>query len=122
MKICGLKVLVARVFAASENGVQPVKTTVEIESDLITDYKNKLKTDDFPISDPFKISRGWMEEDEGMALWPMLSYPDMFNFLLFFPSELGSKDLSYYKNSKAYSYYKSGWLQPLQYHNLSGCR
>ena len=32
------KELVARVFAASENGVQPVKPVVEKESDLITDY------------------------------------------------------------------------------------
>ena len=36
-----------------------------------------------------------------------------------FPSELGSKDLNDYKNSKAYSYHKSGWLQPLLYHNLA---
>ena len=42
LKICGLKVtgtkkkeLVASVFAASENGVQPVTTAVEIESDCI---------------------------------------------------------------------------------------
>ena len=47
--------MVARVFAAGENGVQPVKIAVEIESDLITDYKNKLKIDDFPIPDSFKI-------------------------------------------------------------------
>ena len=49
----------------------------------------------------------------------MLSYPDIFNFLMFYRSELGSKDLSDYKNSKAYSYYKSGWFQPLQCHNIS---
>ena len=48
-----------------------------------------------------------MEEDEGMVSWPMLSYPDIFNFLMFYRSELGSKDLSDYKNSKAYSYYQS---------------
>ena len=35
------KVLMAQVFAASENEVQHVKTVVEIESNLITDYKNK---------------------------------------------------------------------------------
>ena len=63
-----------------------------------------------------------MEEDEGMAFWPMLSYPDIFNFLMFYPSELGSKDLSDYMNSKAYSYYESEWLEPLQYHNLSGSK
>ena len=57
-----------------------------------------------------------------MTFWPMLSYPDIFDFLMFYPSELGSKDLSDYKNSKAYSCYESGWLQPLQYHNLSGSK
>ena len=64
------------------------------------------------------IHHGWMGEDEGMAFWPMLSYPDIFNFLMFYPSELGSKDLSDYKNRNTYSYYKSGWLQLLQHHNL----
>ena len=111
--------MVARVFAFSENGVQPVKTVVEIESDLITYYKNKLKISDFPTPDPFKIPHGWMEEVEEMAFWPMLSYQDIFNFLMFYPSELVSKDLGDYKNSKGYRYYKSGSLQPLQYHNLS---
>ena len=103
LKIRGLKVtetkkeLVVRVFAASGNGVQPVKSVVEIEPDLVTNYKNKLEIDDFPIPDPFKLPHGWMEEDEGMAFWSVLSYPDIFNFLMFYPSELGSKDLSDYK-------------------------
>ena len=44
-----------------------------------------------------------MEEDEGMEFWPMLSYPDIFDFLLFYSSELGSKDLTDYKNGKTYS-------------------
>ena len=37
-------------------------------------------------------------------------------------SELGSKDFTDYKNSKVYSYYNLGWVQPLQYHNLSGSK
>ena len=40
---------------------------------------------------------------------------------MFYQSELG-KDLSDYKNSKAHNYYKPGWFQPLQYHNLSGSK
>ena len=43
------------IFAASKNGVQPLRKAIEIESDLVTDYKNKLKIDDFPIPDPYKI-------------------------------------------------------------------
>ena len=35
----------------------------------------------------------------------MLSYPDIFNFLMLYPSKLDIKELSDYKNSKAYSYY-----------------
>ena len=41
---------------------------------------------------------------------------------MFYPTQLGSTDLSYCKNSKAYSYYKSGWLQPLYFHKLSGSK
>ena len=59
--------------------------------------------------------RRWSHES-----WPMLLYPDIFNYLMLFPSELGSKDLNDYKNFKACSYHKSGWLQPLLYHNFAG--
>ena len=57
-----------------------------------------------------------------MTFWPMLSYLDIFSFLMFYPSQLDIKDLSDYKNNKTYSYYKSKWLQPLQYHNISGIK
>ena len=48
LRIRGLKVngrkheLVARVFAASENGVKPVKTAVKVEADLKTEHLAKL--------------------------------------------------------------------------------
>ena len=58
--------LVARVFAASENGVKSIKTTVEVEADLKTEYLAKLKIDDRNIPHPFKIPHGWMNEDKGM--------------------------------------------------------
>ena len=93
---------------------------MEVKADLKTEYLAKLKIDDRNIPDPFKISHGWMNEEEGMKFWPMVLYPNIFNYLMFFPSELGSKDLNDFKSSKAYSYHKSGWLQPLLYHNLTG--
>ena len=46
--------LVARVFAASENGVKPIKNVVEIEADLKTEHLAKLKIDDKNISDHLK--------------------------------------------------------------------
>ena len=110
----------ARVFSASESGVKPIITVAEVETDLKTQYLLKLNINDRNIPDPFKIPHGWMNEDEGMKFWPMLLYPDIFNYLMFFASELGSKDLIDNKNSKAYSYHKSGWLELLLYHNLTG--
>ena len=51
LRICGLKrngrkkVLVARVFAANENCDKVIKTAVETEDDLKTEYLAKLKID-----------------------------------------------------------------------------
>ena len=80
----------------------------------------KLNIDGKAIPDPVKIHGGWMEEDDGVVFWPMLSALDIYSYIMFFPSELGSTDLSDYKQCKAYSYFCNGWLQPLLYHNLSG--
>ena len=60
--------LVARVFVAVENNVQPVKTAVEVEKDLKLCYEKKLNVDGRNIPDPMKIPHGWMEEDEGTFL------------------------------------------------------
>ena len=52
----------------------------------------------------------------------MLLYPDILNYLTFYPTELGSTDLSDYENLKAESYYKAGWLKPLYFHKSSGSK
>ena len=49
----------------------------------------------------------------------MTLYPDIYNFLAFHPSELASTDLCDYKTSKAYSYYREGWLSSLNYQEVS---
>ena len=71
------------------------------------------------LLDSFKVLHGWMNEEEGMKFWLMLLYPDTFNYLIFFPSEIGSKGLNDYRISKVNSYQKSGWLQPFLYYNLT---
>ena len=102
--------------------MKPVKTAVELEAVLKYEYSKKLAVDDRKIPDLFKMPHGWQTEQEEMVFWPMILYPDIFSYLVFNPSELGSNDLSDYKNCKAYSYYMSGWLQPLMYHNLTGSK
>ena len=49
--------------------MKPVKTAVELEAVLKTEYSKKLVVDDRKISDPFKI-HGWQTEEEGMVFWP----------------------------------------------------
>lgn len=43
-KILSSKELIDWVFATSDNGVQSIKTLVEVKFELNTGYKNKLKT------------------------------------------------------------------------------
>ena len=42
----------------------------------------------------FEIPHGWLEEDEGMTVWSMLLYPDIFSYIMFSPIQLGSTDLT----------------------------
>lgn len=125
LRLRGLKVtgrkkeLVARTWCAIEQGVPIQLTAEQVEEEIKNEYGNKLLIDNINIPNPFDTKEGWLNEDDGIVHWPMLLYPDIFNYLSFHPSELPSKDLSDYKNCKAYSYYKTGWLQPLMFHEIS---
>ena len=112
------KELVARTWCAIEQGVPIQLTAEEVEKEIGNEYENKLIVDGINIPNPFDIKESWLDEMNGIIYWPMLLYPDIFNYLSIYPSELPSKDLSDYKNCKAYSYYITGWLQPLLYNNL----
>ena len=85
LKVNGRKnELVARVFGASGNGTKPIKTAVEVEANLKTEYLAKLKVEDRNMADPFKIPHGWMNEDEGMKFDPFFyTHFQLFNAFLF---------------------------------------
>ena len=107
--------LIARVFVAVENNVQPVPTAVKIEMNLASCYQEKLVIDGKTIPDPFKIPHGWLAEDEGIVFWPVVTALDIYAKLMFYPSELRSTELSDCN-------FKNGWMNPLLHHNLSGSR
>ena len=118
LKVSGRKEeLVARVFAAKENNVQPIKTAQEVEMEIQKEYVEKLILNDYVIPDPFHLDN-WCSEETGIFLWPNILYPDIFNYLTLIPAELGSKDLCDYKSSKAYSYFTNGWLGQISYHDI----
>ena len=67
------------------------------------------------IPDPFKLNNGWLDEKEGIVYWPIVPTDYNIQFLM-----IGSdvEDVSGYKGSKAYSYFKQGWLSNISYHSL----
>ena len=76
LRLRGLKVsgrkpeLVARVFAAMENNVKPIKSDEEVEQEIRSDYQKKLILKDYVISDPNFLNDGWMSEVDGILFWP----------------------------------------------------
>ena len=125
LRLRGLKLkgnkheLIARVFVAAENEVPVVKTAEKVQAEIAREYAAKLLGGREFFPDPNGIADGWLTETEGVKLWPMTLYADIFNFISFHPRELKSEYLSDYKTSKAYSYYSTGWLSPLNYHPIS---
>ena len=122
LRLRGLKVtgkkqeLISRAFAAAENLAPVLKTADEIQTQIKDEYQQKLKIDtNSSIPDPFKLKNVWLNEEEGITKWPPITSFCVINFLM-----IGSEveDLNDYKSSKAYSYFKQGWLGELYYHYL----
>ena len=108
LKVTGKKaVLVARGLSAFENNVAVIKIAEEVEAELRQEYDDKLKLDEMNISDPFKLNNGWLGEEEGIAYWPVAPTYYIIQSLMI---DNDVEDLSHYKGSKAYSYFKQGWL------------
>ena len=118
LKISGKKFLQLESIVQWRNNVMRIKTAEEVEHDIHTEYKEKLFINGVELPDPFKLSNGWLSEDQGLTCCPTLLYPDIHNYLLYNSAEIASKDLSDNKTCKAYSYFKCGWLEPLFYHQV----
>ena len=120
LKVTGKKdILVARSYAAFENGVAVVKTAEEVEVELKEEYENNLKLEDLQLPDPFKLTTGWRNEEEEISWWPIVPNFYIIQFLMI---DSGVEDLCDYKGSKAYSYYENGWLGKILYHSLGSSK
>ena len=62
--------------------------------DFHRDYREKLAIDNLAMPDPFAHENGWLEEEDGKVFCPMVMYGDIFVYLMFYPSELKSDNLS----------------------------
>ena len=89
-----------------------MKTAQEAEAQLIEEYSKKLELENCTLPDPFKLETGWIKEEDGIAYWPIITVMCILNFLMI-NSDI--TDLSDYKTSKGYSYFKQGWLGKISY-------
>lgn len=69
----------------------------------LEDYKQKLLVGGVVLPDPFAMKTGWVNEKEGMPLWPNLYLTDIVQYLnMNTPRELVHKLMNEYKQGKAY--------------------
>eukprot|EP00112_Aurelia_sp_Birch-Aquarium-sp1_P019786 Seg4962.2 transcript_id=Seg4962.2/GoldUCD/mRNA.D3Y31 product="hypothetical protein" protein_id=Seg4962.2/GoldUCD/D3Y31 len=59
---------------------------------------------------------GWVDD---VSQWPDMQPSEIFIYLLETPSEFDGKALKAYKSTKAFSYYKNGWVKTCYYNSIS---
>ena len=117
LKPAGKKaILVVGAFSTPENNVAVIKTA-EVEADLKQEYDDKLKLSEMNIQDSFKIkiNNEWLDEEKGIAYWPIAPTYRIIQFLMI---DKNAEDLIDYKGSKAHSDFTQGWLSNISYQNL----
>jgi hypothetical protein len=69
------------------------------------------------------MSEGWVSESAGMQRWPPTMYHDICDYLFAKVGDqrrdLKQRLMTDYKEGKAYSYFTSGWVQEILYHEVS---
>ena len=108
----GLKVegrkqdLAARVFAAYEMKLQPVKTLDEIRAERASDLEKCLVVGETQLPNPDTLKEGWLGEDRGLKLWPPIVLTDIRDYLGV--DKIDKRVLQDYKERKGFSYFDSG--------------
>ena len=62
---------------------------------------------------------GWVSEESGIKEWPMITYGNISNYIMFYPGKLTSDNLMTIKHQKDYSCFKTGWLGQLSHPYIS---
>ena len=59
--------------------------------------------------------------EENWQNWPKIEYPDIYNFLIEFPSLYTGESLKAYKSLDAYNYYINGWIEKATVFKVLNC-
>lgn len=118
--------LVALAYSASIMNLPEVKSKEQEQKEKALTYADFLWTEnEGALPDPmFDLKDGWLVESEGCSKWPPTMYHDICEYLDDEKLGLERKELrrrlmTDYKEGKAYSYFSSGWLKDIQYHEIS---
>jgi len=58
--------------------------------------------------DPYEANFAWAKN---VDIFPLVTYPDIVNYLLFTPSAYSADDLKSYKSLEAYNQFVCGWVR-----------
>ena len=75
-----------------------------------------LNIDGIEVPHPDCLLGGWVDN---VTKWPSTQSSDVIVYLLETPSDFDGKALKAYKSTKAFSYYKDGWVKTCFYHEIS---
>ena len=67
--------------------------------------------------DPNRLTK-WLPEQEGIHMWPPISYIEIVKFITKHGSSLSANAISSYKAGKGFSYFASDWLKEIEYHHI----
>ena len=112
------KELVSRTYVLANSNVPVIEGERQKEVSRKKDYKS-LYTKGQASPDPIKL-KNWIDEKNGLKLWPPVTYLDIHWFM----KECGSVGLNReamtaYKTGKAYSYFQCDWLKEVFYCPIS---
>ena len=118
------KILAARVYVAWELGIPLLPTAEEISKEKKEHMDKLVSTIEGKMPHPNSLSNGWLDEDQGMSLWPPTMIQDIAVFLdRNSPARqhgFTERLLSDYKEQKAFSYFASNFILELMYHPITG--
>ncbi|KAJ8302445.1 hypothetical protein KUTeg_018841, partial [Tegillarca granosa] len=98
--------LTALCYAAAKMKISVKLSGEDYLKQIEKDYMDILTLESLILPDPLKLCDGWVDETDGISVWPPVFLSDIANFLM---ANIG----------KAYEYFSSRWIKEVFYHKIS---
>ncbi|KAJ8317469.1 hypothetical protein KUTeg_005373 [Tegillarca granosa] len=112
--------LTALCYAAAKMKISVKPSGEDYLKQIEKDYMDLLTLESLILPDPLKLCDGWVDETDGISVWPPVFLSDIANFLMANSDKsTTTKYLNEYKVGKAYEYFSSRWIKEVFYHKIS---